>query len=141
MLQNGNIEDEYVIDILVSVKILLINYFECNSKRHIQVHFQMIFLKAFLKLFAYVNVSGHCYLAVWFVWNWKWIISCCVRDNFFFLHNYLILISSVITTLYSNWFSWLLYSENVGLIGLTRVGSRRAVQISAGFMIFFSVLG
>ncbi|CAA2983651.1 nucleobase-ascorbate transporter 6-like isoform X2 [Olea europaea var. sylvestris] len=31
--------------------------------------------------------------------------------------------------------------ENVGLIGLTRVGSRRAVQISAGFMIFFSVLG
>ncbi|XP_051123317.1 nucleobase-ascorbate transporter 6-like [Andrographis paniculata] len=31
--------------------------------------------------------------------------------------------------------------ENVGLIGLTRVGSRRVVQISAGFMIFFSVLG
>ncbi|XP_022885310.1 nucleobase-ascorbate transporter 6-like [Olea europaea var. sylvestris] len=31
--------------------------------------------------------------------------------------------------------------ENVGLIGLTRVGSRRVVQISAGFMLFFSVLG
>ncbi|GFY97545.1 Xanthine/uracil permease family protein [Actinidia rufa] len=31
--------------------------------------------------------------------------------------------------------------ENVGLLGLTRVGSRRVVQISAGFMIFFSVLG
>ncbi|EXC27253.1 Nucleobase-ascorbate transporter 1 [Morus notabilis] len=31
--------------------------------------------------------------------------------------------------------------ENVGLLGLTRVGSRRVVQISAGFMIFFSTLG
>ena len=31
--------------------------------------------------------------------------------------------------------------ENVGLLGLTRVGSRRVVQVSAGFMIFFSVLG
>ncbi|KAL9453717.1 nucleobase-ascorbate transporter 1 isoform X2 [Citrus sinensis] len=31
--------------------------------------------------------------------------------------------------------------ENVGLLGLTRVGSRRVVQISAGFMIFFSCLG
>ncbi|KAL0915650.1 hypothetical protein M5K25_016083 [Dendrobium thyrsiflorum] len=33
------------------------------------------------------------------------------------------------------------YVENVGLLGLTRVGSRRVVQISAGFMIFFSTLG
>ncbi|KAJ9705273.1 hypothetical protein PVL29_003366 [Vitis rotundifolia] len=31
--------------------------------------------------------------------------------------------------------------ENTGLLGLTRVGSRRAIQISAGFMLFFSVLG
>ncbi|XP_059661922.1 nucleobase-ascorbate transporter 1 isoform X1 [Cornus florida] len=31
--------------------------------------------------------------------------------------------------------------ENVGLLGLTRVGSRRVVQISAGFMMFFSILG
>ncbi|XP_068668877.1 nucleobase-ascorbate transporter 1-like isoform X2 [Aristolochia californica] len=31
--------------------------------------------------------------------------------------------------------------ENVGLLGLTRVGSCRVVQISAGFMIFFSILG
>ncbi|CAN6447102.1 unnamed protein product [Victoria cruziana] len=30
--------------------------------------------------------------------------------------------------------------ENIGLLGLTRVGSRRVVQISAGFMIFFSIL-
>ncbi|KAM6558325.1 nucleobase-ascorbate transporter 4 [Cannabis sativa] len=31
--------------------------------------------------------------------------------------------------------------ENAGLLGLTRVGSRRVVQISAVFMIFFSLLG
>ncbi|XP_071716996.1 nucleobase-ascorbate transporter 1 [Rutidosis leptorrhynchoides] len=31
--------------------------------------------------------------------------------------------------------------ENVGLLGLTRVGSRRVVQLSAAFMIFFSMLG
>ncbi|XP_078431619.1 nucleobase-ascorbate transporter 2-like [Wolffia australiana] len=31
--------------------------------------------------------------------------------------------------------------ENVGLLGATSVGSRRVVQISAAFMIFFSVLG
>ncbi|RWR87113.1 nucleobase-ascorbate transporter 1-like protein [Cinnamomum micranthum f. kanehirae] len=30
--------------------------------------------------------------------------------------------------------------ENVGLLGLSRVGSRRVVQVSAGFMIFFSIL-
>ncbi|KAM0871298.1 hypothetical protein ACQ4PT_039480 [Festuca glaucescens] len=31
--------------------------------------------------------------------------------------------------------------ENVGLLGSTRIGSRRMIQISAGFMIFFSILG
>ncbi|XP_077233466.1 nucleobase-ascorbate transporter 7-like isoform X2 [Tasmannia lanceolata] len=31
--------------------------------------------------------------------------------------------------------------ENVGLLALTRVGSRRVIQISAVFMIFFSTLG
>ncbi|XP_042491400.1 nucleobase-ascorbate transporter 1-like isoform X1 [Macadamia integrifolia] len=31
--------------------------------------------------------------------------------------------------------------ENVGLLGLTRIGSRRVIQVSAGFMIFFSILG
>ncbi|KAL4393791.1 hypothetical protein AHAS_Ahas02G0087300 [Arachis hypogaea] len=34
-----------------------------------------------------------------------------------------------------------LCKENVGLLGSTRVGSRRVIQISAGFMIFFSMLG
>lgn len=32
-------------------------------------------------------------------------------------------------------------AENAGLLALTRVGSRRVVQIAAGFMIFFSILG
>ncbi|CAL5214171.1 unnamed protein product [Lathyrus oleraceus] len=31
--------------------------------------------------------------------------------------------------------------ENVGLLGSNRVGSRRVIQVSAGFMIFFSMLG
>lgn len=31
--------------------------------------------------------------------------------------------------------------ENVGFLGSTRIGSRRVIQISAGFMIFFSILG
>ncbi|KAM7263647.1 hypothetical protein ACFE04_001330 [Oxalis oulophora] len=31
--------------------------------------------------------------------------------------------------------------ENAGLLGLTRVGSRRVIQIAALFMLFFSVLG
>ncbi|KAI3861721.1 hypothetical protein MKX03_018565, partial [Papaver bracteatum] len=31
--------------------------------------------------------------------------------------------------------------ENAGLLALTRVGSRRVVQISACFMLFFSILG
>ena len=33
------------------------------------------------------------------------------------------------------------HRENAGLLALTRVGSRRVVQISSGFMIFFSILG
>ncbi|KAF9611421.1 hypothetical protein IFM89_032090 [Coptis chinensis] len=31
--------------------------------------------------------------------------------------------------------------ENVGLLGLTHVGSRRVVEISTGFMLFFSIFG
>lgn len=35
----------------------------------------------------------------------------------------------------------LMCRENAGLLALTRVGSRRVVQIAAVFMIFFSILG
>ncbi|CAD5312321.1 unnamed protein product [Arabidopsis thaliana] len=31
--------------------------------------------------------------------------------------------------------------ENAGLLAVTRVGSRRVIQVAAGFMIFFSILG
>ncbi|TXG52545.1 hypothetical protein EZV62_021714 [Acer yangbiense] len=31
--------------------------------------------------------------------------------------------------------------ENAGLLALTKVGSRRVIQVSAGFMIFFSIFG
>ncbi|KNA18457.1 hypothetical protein SOVF_070600 [Spinacia oleracea] len=31
--------------------------------------------------------------------------------------------------------------ESAGLLGLTRIGSRRVIQISAGFMLFFSIFG
>lgn len=37
--------------------------------------------------------------------------------------------------------NFIVFSENAGLLGLTRVGSRRVIQISAGFMFFFSILG
>lgn len=33
------------------------------------------------------------------------------------------------------------YSENVGAIGLTGVGSRRVVQVAASFMILLSIIG
>lgn len=38
-------------------------------------------------------------------------------------------------------FSKYCYSENVGLLGLTHIGSRRVVQISTAFMFFFSIFG
>jgi xanthine/uracil permease len=33
------------------------------------------------------------------------------------------------------------FRENAGLVALTKVGSRRVIQISADFMIFFSIFG
>jgi xanthine/uracil permease len=33
------------------------------------------------------------------------------------------------------------HRQNMGLIGATKIGSRRVVQISAGFMLLLSVLG
>lgn len=34
-----------------------------------------------------------------------------------------------------------LLSENAGLLAMNRIGSRRVIKISAGFMIFFSIMG
>ncbi|RZB89125.1 Nucleobase-ascorbate transporter 4 [Glycine soja] len=37
--------------------------------------------------------------------------------------------------------SLILHFENAELLGLTRIGSRKVIQISAGFMLFFSIIG
>ena len=57
----------------------------------------------------------------------------------FFLQCLCIIVQCDLNTEYYITLIW--NRENAGLLGLTRVGSRRVVQISAGFMLFFSVLG
>ncbi|WVZ19109.1 hypothetical protein V8G54_006431 [Vigna mungo] len=52
-----------------------------------------------------------------------------------------ILLNGLFGTLTGSSETIILDRENVGLLGSTRVGSRRVIQISAGFMIFFSMLG
>lgn len=87
--------------------------------------------------------SGHSY--VWTIWNWQWFISICVRLNLTVMHllEFINLFNRVITLEGSIFTSLALLTcrENAGLLALTRVGSRRVVQIAAGFMIFFSILG
>ncbi|KAF8413729.1 hypothetical protein HHK36_001722 [Tetracentron sinense] len=55
----------------------------------------------------------------WTLWDINWLYCVCVLAKMLTKNN----------------------RENVGLLGATRVGSRRVIQISAGFMIFFSILG
>lgn len=89
--------------------------------------------------------SGHSFL--WYIRHWEWIFSICV--SFFCSSTYLEIAFQVIMTsclFFPNWhliytFHGFFSSENAGLLALTRVGSRRVVQISASFMIFFSILG
>lgn len=90
--------------------------------------------------FWFLTLAGNRNLARWSLWNWHWFYCFCV---------------SCTQMSHSHWlvFSFFAYRdsltgvmdhvfrENVGLLGLTRVGSRRVIQISAGFMIFFSILG
>lgn len=79
----------------------------------------------------------------WDVWNWKWVHSISVRTR---------QLDPFLATLAATWpisgntsseicLILGICSENAGLLGLTWVGSHRVLQISAGFMIFFSVLG
>lgn len=80
--------------------------------------------------------SGNWYFDFWVIWNCDWFIGIYVRFVYFsFTSSHL--------TDFRIWGLHLvyIYSENAGLLGLTRVGSRRVVQIAAGFMIFFSILG
>lgn len=72
---------------------------------------------------------------VWLIWYCEWIICLSVRPeqrklNYEHKSKYLI-----------SWYYSTYGRENAGLLALTRIGSRRVVQISAGFMIFFSILG
>ncbi|XP_062199817.1 nucleobase-ascorbate transporter 2-like isoform X1 [Phragmites australis] len=60
-------------------------------------------------------MAGYWHPTRWAIWHWDWFYCFCNVC--------------------------LQRSENVGLLGSTRVGSRRVIQISAGFMIFFSMLG
>lgn len=84
--------------------------------------------------------SGHSFL--WYIWHWEWIISICV--SFFCSSTYLEIAFQLAAYFFPigiYTFHGFLSSENAGLLALTRVGSRRVVQISASFMIFFSILG
>lgn len=64
-------------------------------------------------------------LAIKCVWPWRiYLLLLCLR--------HCLIVFSFIS---------LALSENAGLLGLTRVGSRRVIQISTGFMFFFALLG
>lgn len=80
--------------------------------------------------------SGSCNFNFRVVRDWHRVFGFCVRPHFLFpnLGHKLILNGEVGLYLHE-------CSENAGLLALTKVGSRRVVQISAGFMIFFSILG
>lgn len=83
--------------------------------------------------------SGSWHSVIRIVWNWQWILCICVRLKSFCLYTLLQFRGN--NFLVDEVFVWFPYRENAGLLALTRVGSRRVVQISAGFMIFFSILG
>ena len=76
--------------------------------------------------------SGSCYSYIRVVWYWCWLLCLYVS---IFLDDYFIIFSGYLTVKVGS------CRENAGLLALTRVGSRRVVQIAAGFMIFFSILG
>lgn len=81
--------------------------------------------------------SGHWCIAWWSIWN-RHRFYCSSVSNVKLLEA-TVLCFDIFT--HSNDCTKCVCRENVGLLGLTRVGSRRVVQVSAGFMIFFSTLG
>ena len=81
--------------------------------------------------------TGNWNFAGWDVWNWKWVHSISVRTG----HSYLKFDPILAILVLKLCLILGICSENAGLLGLTRVGSRRVIQIAAGFMIFFSILG
>lgn len=77
------------------------------------------------------------------------IYACADMSMYVYMHGYIFvrkeelafLLTSLTNTLSVIVLGCHFCSENVGLLGLTRVGSRRVVQISTAFMIFFSIFG
>lgn len=77
----------------------------------------------------------------WAIWYCQWLYCLCVSVSAYLSQQVCIQIlvqchamPDIVYITFSN-------RENVGLLGSTRIGSRRVIQISAGFMIFFSILG
>lgn len=84
--------------------------------------------------------TGNWHFVIGVIRNCQWMFCIHVRqlNKVFSYMNLVSLLehSHRLSELISN-----VFRENAGLLAMTRVGSRRVVQISAGFMIFFSVLG
>jgi hypothetical protein len=109
--------------------------FVCRSNFHFSHHL-------WSSLITVCDVSGGRNSIVRDPWVREWIISFHVRFLFkISLWRWYDIIFSVGRYDSFKKHSWIFCRENAGLLALTRVGSRRVVQISAGFMIFFSILG
>lgn len=72
---------------------------------------------------------------------WYWCRFLCLYVSIFEMIHVLIWLFPPNISVWKLVIFFLSCSENAGLLALTRVGSRRVVQIAAGFMIFFSILG
>lgn len=104
------------------------------------------FSKSFWLTLSFVTsfASGSRHFDFGLVWNCQWIICICVRVLLEMTSYSLKKAPAIFNYLRQKFhidLLWSLCRENAGLLALTRVGSRRVVQISAGFMIFFSILG
>lgn len=88
-----------------------------------------------------IDLAGDWDFAGWSFWNLHWFYCISVRTYCFISYSCREFLFHLLWD--SKWVRKRLaiFRENVGLLGLTRVGSRRVVQISAGFMIFFAMLG
>lgn len=97
----------------------------------------MVHLKFYITWICFPFGIGGWNIVVGIVWNRNRFFSLCVR---IFRHMKEWCSTSTSSRRFNSFF-FHFNRENAGLLALTRVGSRRVVQISAGFMIFFSILG
>jgi hypothetical protein len=88
-------------------------------------------------------MAGNRSLLKWYLWHLHWCNCCSISDintSDYGISRTCHLISKD----YCSVDLGLIYCvcrENIGLIGFTRVGSRRVVQTAAIFMFFFSIFG